>query len=508
MVAVLVVPAQTQDLIASLMLHNLIDSFMLSAGQVTLATFESLSGESDSKSRRKFDPKSSQIPTGVTAALDPIFQRYFSVFFTGKFDARVPELFSGAVAHLPISVERRTAIEAEMFRLDDAPATASGAAQNYALKRGGSVSHIVLWYRGEVLCRKAPADMVPELSRFCVLNRMLHRTPGSPDHASMHEVYLRHGNVDLDDGDGGKRVVSPFGPSGAAARDAVERSSDGRGFVNRYLPGRNRRRMPRLVLYVGFRSFLCACVLRRNSQAVDDSKKSAKSGLRPALRPPVVLARDIKAILRGLVQSKTSENLDSLIKSELNVTVPSERFSQIDMERRDPTALAWTDHARTARAQKGSLAGPASAPTALAGPYNALFYYMSVFHLPGVLISSRSRFAAEDVICAHFLRAVIRIHGMFRRNDRSRAGAPNEAKGISNNASSATMVTQNKTQSVYLSRIQEVALRFRVQGSSQLGSLFWVVGRRYHPRREVYVCHHDSVPQDAVDFAFKLNFSL
>ncbi|XP_048243653.1 protein inturned-like isoform X1 [Haliotis rufescens] len=146
-------------------------------------------------------------------------------------------------------------------------------------------------------------------------------------------------------------------------------------------------------------------------------------------------------------------------------------------------------------------------PKVTDGAENCLFHYCSMDTLEGLYITSPLPDAAAPLhaqLIHNFYRCCTQIQAMFRSAITYRA-----------------LVNQEDEPVLYPDRnlisIREQGVLFHCP--SQPGSdsrrtkqslAYWVVGRKYSRpvKQEVYVCFHESTPQNVVEMAFRLNFGL
>ncbi|XP_011298415.1 protein inturned [Fopius arisanus] len=132
------------------------------------------------------------------------------------------------------------------------------------------------------------------------------------------------------------------------------------------------------------------------------------------------------------------------------------------------------------------------APTKLtAGDKNCLLHYVHLDILEGVLLSSRTIENPEknSEIMSTFNECAHSIHRLLKNTVRF--------KKMLNEDVDKTEINKN------LVAIKEHGVLFECESLT-----FWVIGRLYAaPAKEFYVCYEDTVPQNLVEMAFRLNIN-
>ncbi|KAJ8939448.1 hypothetical protein NQ318_023074 [Aromia moschata] len=135
------------------------------------------------------------------------------------------------------------------------------------------------------------------------------------------------------------------------------------------------------------------------------------------------------------------------------------------------------------------------------GNENVLYHFIQLDITEGILIcppESKLQSQTYDAIINNFRRTCQKIHSLFQHTLRFKnMPAQDMAKSVMNKSLIAIKEHGILFQCPYLDE----------KDNKKNNISYWVVGRLFympHPR-EVYVCYQDSIPQNIIEMAFKIN---
>ncbi|XP_052078320.1 protein inturned-like isoform X2 [Mytilus californianus] len=144
------------------------------------------------------------------------------------------------------------------------------------------------------------------------------------------------------------------------------------------------------------------------------------------------------------------------------------------------------------------------------GVDNCLFHFISINEFEGTYISPTQQEmsvvngALQEVILNHFYTACLHIRNLFQQSVKSKTKQVDQPKKYGEDMS----FTNVKEQGVMFTCVIPQHLENSKKQPPPLSLTYWAVGRKFPDEKEMYVCFHESVPQTAIEMAFKLDSGL
>ncbi|CAC5374341.1 INTU [Mytilus coruscus] len=144
------------------------------------------------------------------------------------------------------------------------------------------------------------------------------------------------------------------------------------------------------------------------------------------------------------------------------------------------------------------------------GVDNCLFHFISINEFEGTYISPTQQEmsvvngALQEVILNHFYTACLHIRNLFQQSVKNKTKQVDQPKKYGEDMS----FTNVKEQGVMFTCVIPQHLENSKKQPPPLSLTYWVVGRKFPDEKEMYVCFHESVPQTAIEMAFKLDSGL
>ncbi|XP_076118003.1 protein inturned-like isoform X1 [Mytilus galloprovincialis] len=144
------------------------------------------------------------------------------------------------------------------------------------------------------------------------------------------------------------------------------------------------------------------------------------------------------------------------------------------------------------------------------GVDNCLFHFISINEFEGTYISPTQQEmsvvngALQEVILNHFYTACLHIRNVFQQSVKNKTKQVDQPKKYGED----TSFTNVKEQGVMFTCVIPQHLENSKKQPPPLSLTYWVVGRKFPDEKEMYVCFHESVPQTAIEMAFKLDTGL
>lgn len=144
------------------------------------------------------------------------------------------------------------------------------------------------------------------------------------------------------------------------------------------------------------------------------------------------------------------------------------------------------------------------------GVDNGLFHYVNINEFEGIFISPTQQEmsvvngALHEVVLNHFYRACLQIRNFFHQAVQNKTKQLENPRKYGDNTSFCAV----KEHGILFTCIIPQHSENSKKQPPPLSLTYWVIGRLFPDEKEMYVCFQESVPQTAVEMAFKLDHGL